>query len=237
MTPPRLVLLRPRNADNLGAIARVMKNFGLADWVVVSPNPKLLEVPGLNRLAVKAGELLESVRRIDTLEEAVADCSFVVGTTMRLIEGRRRHTPRELAAEVVDRDDAQWALVFGDERNGLTQDDVQQCHALSFIPSSDAQPSLNLAQAVGVYAYELAMASRSTKAAPTRALADDATLRTVRTTLDEVLRSSGFLQHDDRHAVDDLTATLVRSRLSKKEAGLWIAALKSIAKRLPSSAR
>jgi len=237
MTPPRLVLLRPRNADNLGAIARVMKNFGLADWVVVSPNPKLLEVPGLNRLAVKAGELLESVRRLDTLEEAVADCSFVVGTTMRLIEGRRRHTPRELAAEVVDRDDAQWALVFGDERNGLTQDDVQQCHALSFIPSSDAQPSLNLAQAVGVYAYELAMASRSTKAAPTRALADDATLRTVRATLDEVLRSSGFLQHDDRHAVDDLTATLVRSRLSKKEAGLWIAALKSIAKRLPSSSR
>lgn len=234
MTPPRLVLLRPRNADNLGSIARVMKNFGLTDWVVVSPNPKLLEVPGLNRLAVKAGDLLETVRRVDTFEEAIADCSFVVGTTMRLIEGRRRQTPRELAIEVVERNDERWALVFGDERNGLTQDDVRQCHALSFIPSSEEQPSLNLAQAVVVYAYELAMAGRSTTAAPPRAFADDATLRTVRTTLEQTLRVSGFLQHDERHAVDDLTATLVRARLSKKEAGLWIAALKSIAKRLPS---
>ena len=72
MKPPRLVLLRPRNADNLGAIARAMKNFGLTDWVVVSPNPKLLDVPGMNRLAVKAGELLESVRLVESMEEAVA---------------------------------------------------------------------------------------------------------------------------------------------------------------------
>lgn len=234
MTPPSLVLLRPRNADNLGSIARVMKNFGLTDWVVVSPNPKLLEVPGLNRLAVKAGDLLETVRRVDTFEEAIADCSFVVGTTMRLIEGRRRQTPRELATDVVERNDEKWALVFGDERNGLTQEDVRQCHALSFIPSSDEQPSLNLAQAVCVYAYELAMAARSTAPAPARAFADDATLRTVRGTLEQTLRTSGFLQHDERHAVDDLSSTLVRARLSKKEAGLWIAALKSIAKRLPS---
>src|SRR5258705_12765881 len=86
----RIVLLRPRNADNLGAIARAMKNFALSDWVVVSPNPKLLEVPGMNRLAVHAGELLESVRRVDSLAEAVTDCPWVVGTTMRRIEGRRR---------------------------------------------------------------------------------------------------------------------------------------------------
>jgi tRNA/rRNA methyltransferase len=235
MTPPRLVLLRPRNADNLGSIARVMKNFGLTDWVVVSPNPKLLEVPGLNRLAVKAGDLLETVRRVATLEEAVADCSFVVGTTMRLIEGRRRQTPRALVTDAAERGDERWAIVFGDERNGLTQDDVRQCHALSFIPSCDEQPSLNLAQAVGVYAYEFAMTQRSTAPSPARPTADDATLRTVRSSLEQALRASGFLQHDERHAVDDLSSTLVRARLSSKEAGLWIAALKSIAKRLSSS--
>ncbi len=236
MTPPRLVLLRPRNADNLGSIARVMKNFGLADWVVVSPNPKLLEVPGMHRLAVKSGDLLETVRRVDTFEEAIADCSWVVGTTMRLIDGRRRLTPREVATEAQDRHDEKWAIVFGDERNGLTTDDVRQCHALSFIPSSDDQPSLNLAQAVGVYAYEVAMASRATKPAPGPALADDATFRTVRASLEETLRSASFLQHDDRHAMDDLMTTLQRSRLTKKEAGLWIAALKSITKKLPASA-
>ncbi|MDX2012999.1 MAG: TrmH family RNA methyltransferase [Myxococcaceae bacterium] len=235
MAPPRLVLLRPRNADNLGAIARVMKNFALTDWVVVSPNPKLLEVPGLHRLAVKSGDLLESVRRVDTFGEAVADCSWVVGTTMRLVEGRRRLTPRELAAEVGDRNDERWALVFGDERNGLSHDDVKQCHALSFIPSSDEQPSLNLSQAVGVYAYELAMARRSTNAPPAPAFADDGTLRTLRGAVESTLSAAGFLRNDDRHAVDDLIATLQRARLTRKEAGLWIAALKVIGKRLAAA--
>lgn len=231
MKPPRLVLLRPRNADNLGAIARAMKNFGLTDWVVVSPNPELLEVPGLHRLAVKSGELLESVRRVDTLEEAVADCSWVVGTTMRQLEGRRRLTPRELAGAAGERGDETWALVFGDERNGLVNEDVRQCHALSFIPSSGAQPSLNLAQAVMVYAYELAMAGRSPAPAPAPAYADDAALRQVRASMELALTAGGFLWHEDRHAVDDLMGGLQRARLTKKEAGLWIAALRTVARR------
>src|SRR6185436_8917826 len=151
--PVRIVLLRPRNADNLGAIARAMKNFGLSDWVVVSPNPKLLEVPGMNRLAVHAGELLESVRRVDSLSEAVADCSWVVGTTMRRIEGRRRLLPQGVAERARGE---KLGLVFGDERSGLTNEDLAQCHDVSSIPASDEQPSLNLAQAVLVYAYELA---------------------------------------------------------------------------------
>lgn len=221
MNPPRLVLLRPRNADNLGAIARAMKNFGLSDWVVVSPNPQLLEVPGLNRLAVKAGELLETVRRVDTLEQAVADCSWVVGTTMRLIDGRRRTTPKELAEEAQARNDATWALVFGDERSGLTTDDVRQCHALSFIPAADEQPSLNLAQAVVVYAYELAQARRGAAPAPSPSLADDAALRGLRTSLELALGKVGFLKSDDRHALDDALRPLERARLTKKEAGLW----------------
>ena len=233
MKPPRLVFLRPRNADNLGAIARAMKNFGLADWVVVSPNPLLLEVPELNRLAVKSGELLESVRRVDTFEQAIADCTWVVGTTMRLVEGRRRLTPRELAQTADDRPDETWALVFGDERNGLVNEDLRACHALSFIPSSDEQPSLNLAQAVVVYGYELAMARRGVITSPSAALADDAQLRQVRESMERGLAASGFLRADtdDRHAVDDLVASLVRGRLTKKEATLWIAAWRVVARK------
>ncbi|MFO0593883.1 MAG: RNA methyltransferase [Myxococcaceae bacterium] len=232
MKPPRLVLLRPRNADNLGAIARAMKNFGLSDWVVVSPNPKLLEVPGLNRLAVKSGELLESVRRVETLSEAIADCTWVVGTTMRQIEGRRRLTPRELGDAAGERGDETWALVFGDERNGLVNEDLEQCHALSFIPSSEEQPSLNLAQAVVVYGYELAMVRRGAVHTPSQALADDAMLRQVRTSLELGLSASGFLrkESDDRHAVDELMGSLARGRLTRKEAALWIAAWRVVSK-------
>jgi TrmH family RNA methyltransferase len=213
----RLVLLRPRNADNLGAIARAMKNFGLTDWVVVSPNPKLLEVPGLNRLAVHAGELLESVRRVETLAEAVADCSWVVGTTMRRIEGRRRLAP----SQVADRAAAEsLALVFGDERSGLTNEDLAQCHDVSSIPSSDEQPSLNLAQAVLVYAYELFKKPALSEAPGPRA-ADDALLRQVASSLDAVLGG----EHPE------LIQTLIRARLSKKEAEHWQASLRAVDKR------
>ena len=233
MVAPRLVLLRPRNAENLGAIARAMKNFGLTDWVVVSPNPLLLEAPGLNRLAVKAGDLLESVRRVDSLEEAVADCSWVVGTTMRRIDGRRRLTPRELSGLVNERNDARWALVFGDERSGLDNDDLRQCHDLSFIASNDDQPSLNLAQAVMVYAYELSSSGRSTSMSPAPSAASDGDLRQVRQSMELALASIGFLSKvgDERHALDDLHATLARSRLSKKEATLWTAVMRVVSKR------
>ncbi len=238
MSLPRLVLLRPRNAENLGSIARAMKNFGLTDWVVVSPNPLLLDAPGLNRLAVKSGDLLDTVRRVDTLAEAVADCSWVVGTTMRRVEGHRRLTPRELGDVAAERATGPWALVFGDERNGLVNEDLEQCHALSFIPSNDEQPSLNLSQAVMVYAYELAMNARaaSTAGAPLPAAADDAELRQVRESLELALTSVGFLhdaaaQRPERHALGDLYGPLVRARLTKKEAQLWVAALRVVWKR------
>lgn len=213
----RIVLLRPRNADNLGAIARAMKNFGLTDWVVVSPNPKLLEVPGMNRLAVHAGELLESVRRVDTLAEAVADCTWVVGTTMRRIEGRRRLAPDAVAERARTE---QLGLVFGDERSGLTNEDLAQCHDVSSIPASEEQPSLNLAQAVLVYAYELWRKPAGAEAPGPRA-ADDALLRQVSGSLEAVLGGE--------HA--ELMQTLIRARLSKREAEHWQAALRAVDKR------
>ncbi len=235
MIPTRLVLLRPRNADNLGAIARAMKNFGLADWVVVSPNPQLLEAPGMHRLAVKSGELLETVRRVETLEEAVADCTWVVGTTMRSVEGRRRLFPQEVAQQAVERGE-RFALVFGDERSGLTNEDLAQCHALSLIPTADEQPSLNLSQAVVVYAHALFEAERGRAVAgrppPGPALADDATLRALRGTLGETLTSAGFLQDEGRTGLDELMGTLLRAHPTRREAGLWMAALKSCAKAL-----
>lgn len=231
MVPVRLVLLRPRNADNLGAIARAMKNFGLSDWVVVSPNPRLLEVPGLNRLAVKSGELLESVRQVESLDAALDGCAWVVGTTMRRIEGRQRLAPREVAAEAAARG-GRVALVFGDERSGMTNEDLSRCHALSFIPASDAQPSLNLAQAVVLYAYELSLAAQPPGAPPPPAPADDAAIQGLKGDLSAALLSAGFLQSEARSGVDDLIGPLLRGRLSRKEAELWKAALKSVGKAL-----
>lgn len=231
MVPPRIVLLRPRNADNLGAVARCLKNFGIVDWCVVSPNPKLLEVPGMHRLAVHAGDLLESVRRVDTLEEAVADCHWVVGTTSRTLPGQRRLLPRELASSTHALPGA-TAWVFGDERSGLSNDDLGLCHAVSFIPASAAQPSLNLAQAVVVYGYEWhqrAAGFSENPPPPGPKLADHAHLLRLRETMKAALVARGFLRDSREHALDALMSPLTRSRLESAEADLFMAAFHVIA--------
>jgi TrmH family RNA methyltransferase len=225
------VLLRPRNADNLGAIARAMKNFGLTDWVAVAPNPQLFADGAGERLAVQAGDLLASLRCVDSLAAAVGDCSWVVGTTMRRVAGQRRLTPRELTTTAQARDERVWALVFGDERVGMTNADLAQCHAVSFIPAPTEQPSLNLAQAVVIYGYELAMARRGDVAGTAPAWANDAQLRDLRSALEAGLTARGFLAGGAvRQASTDLMATLVRSRLTDAEAELWVAAWRTVAR-------
>lgn len=229
MTPPRLVFVRPRNADNLVSIARAMKSFGLSDWVAVSSVAHLSGMRAVlkhHRVPSESerGVPMETLRRVDTLAEAIADCTWVVGTTMRVLEGRPRLTPRELAEETRQRRDTTWALVFGAECNGLQNEDVEQCHAVSYIPSSEAQPSLNLSQAVVVYGHELS--SVHGEVAPGPPLADDATLRQLRSSLVSGLVSAGVLRSEtaNRHDLDALTASLLRGSLTREEADLWNAA-------------
>jgi tRNA/rRNA methyltransferase/tRNA (cytidine32/uridine32-2'-O)-methyltransferase len=134
-----------------------MKNMGLSQLRMVAPTP-LDETPLLARV-VHAEDVWHNARFFDTLAGAVADCSLVVGTTRR--RGRRRKgvtlEPRALAAWLKDRD-APVALVFGNERTGLEDDELNLCNIASHIPVSDAFPSLNLSHAVQIYAYELFLA-------------------------------------------------------------------------------
>lgn len=226
---PRLVLVHPRNADNLVSIAGAMKHFGLTDWVVVSSAAHL---EGMKAVLVNHRPPNEftapvlAVRRVETLAEAIADCSWVVGTTMRTLEGRPRLTPRQLVQLSLERRDRWWAMVFGSECNGLRNDEVEQCHAVSFIPCSEEQPSLNLSQAVVVYAHELASVEHG--AAPD-GLADDATLRALRASMVAGMVASGVLRkaRSSSSDVDALLASLIRGSLTHVEALRWGAAWKS----------
>lgn len=239
MPPPplRIVLLRTQTAENLGACARALKNCGLSDWVWV--NPEVDELGPARRMAVHAEDVLDGARRASSLEEAVADCVWVVGTSSRTVRGKRRLPPRAVAEEAWRRaSDGPVALVFGDERSGLRADELERCHDLSAIPADGAQPSLNLAQAVLLYAYELrlqALAATPHTPAPTARAADDALLARLQGSLESLLRSGGFLRHEGRHAVQDLFAPLRRARLSLREAELWNAALRAVEKRLPGA--
>jgi TrmH family RNA methyltransferase len=240
--PIRLVLLRPRNAENLGAAARAMKNCGLSEWTWVRPEAE--DLAPARRLAVHAEEVLDASGRADTLDEAVADCVWVVGTSSRKVEGKRRLSPRAVAEEMVQRAaQGPVALVFGDERSGLTNAEVERCHDLSAVPTAPEQPSINLAQAVLLYAYELRMATLAAEPhvpPPLPVAATDTELARVESALEDALVSGGFLVDEHsrgRTGLRDLFAPLRRSRLTRKEAKLWLAALHTLAKRLHSANR
>lgn len=224
MKLPRVVLVHPRNADNLATIAQAMTTFALADLVLVSSQTHLdgmLTVLRNHRAPCDSTAVLEHLRRVDTLSEAIADCSFIVGTSMRIMPGRPRLTARELAQEATLRHDTSWALVFGAECNGLQNEHLEQCHALSYLPTSLEQPSLNLAQAVLVYAYELSNAPEGVSHGPT--LADDSTLRQLRQALVNHLWAARLLRNkrSDQEPVAALMAPLIRGSLTKAEAADW----------------
>jgi tRNA/rRNA methyltransferase len=233
--PVRLVLLRPRNPENLGAVARAMRNFGLDDWAIAELGTH--DFAAARRVAVHAEELLDRPRLVRTLDEAVADCAWVVGTSSRVVRRKRRLSPADFAREALARAaEGRTALVFGDERGGLTNAEVHRCHDLSVIPAGEDQPSLNLAQAALVYCYELRRAALEAEPGRPRAVRAGATeeeVAALEDALREALRGAGFLAGPERHAVRDLVATLRRTRLSPREARLWAAALRTLGRRRP----
>jgi len=210
-----------------------MRNFGLDDWAIAALGTH--DFAAARRVAVHAEELLDRPRVVATLDDAIADCAWVVATSSRRVRGKRRLAPDEVAREALARaGEGTTAIVFGDERSGLTTAEVDRCHDLSSIPSASEQPSLNLAQAVLVYAWELRRAELEAGGAPAPPRADgatgatDAELARVEEALRSALRAAGFLAGPERHAVRDLLASLRRARLSRREARLWLAALKTL---------
>jgi tRNA (cytidine32/uridine32-2'-O)-methyltransferase len=151
----RIVLVGTQHPGNIGAAARAMKTMGLSRLVLVAPE----KAPNQDTHALAAGadDLVAAAPVYATLAEAVADCRWVLGATARSrrIQLEPLH-PREAAIRAVAATAAgPVALVFGRERTGLDNEELQLCHAAIHIPSDPAFPSLNLAAAVQVLSYEL----------------------------------------------------------------------------------
>jgi tRNA/rRNA methyltransferase len=155
----RVVLVGTQIAANLGSVARLMRNFGASDLVLVAPEANRLEASARQTATHHADDLLEGCGVVDTLEEAVADCIVVTATSARTGGLFRRQTvgsPGEIAARLVEAMPVgPVALVFGPERTGLTNEDVVRCPYLIHIPTDGAYPALNLAQAAAICLYEV----------------------------------------------------------------------------------
>ncbi|MCW2004188.1 tRNA (cytidine32/uridine32-2'-O)-methyltransferase [Xanthomonas arboricola] len=163
----RFVLVGTQHPGNIGAAARAMKTMGLTRLVLVAPEKALDE--DAYRRSAGAEDVLSDAPIFETLAEAVADCTLVIGCTARA----RRVALEELAPDAgaghawaKAAEPAEVAIVFGRERTGLTNDELQLCHAAVHIPSDPQFSSLNLASAVQVLAYEVRLAQLAAEATP-----------------------------------------------------------------------
>jgi TrmH family RNA methyltransferase len=154
----RVVLVDPSHPGNIGSVARAMKNMALDDLVLVRPR----SFPHADSVALAAGadDILARARVAGTVAEAIEDCGFVAGSTSR---PRSYHweftTPRDAAARVVALPrENRAALLFGSERYGLGNEDLDHCNVLIRIPANPDYCSLNLAMSVQLLAYEIFMA-------------------------------------------------------------------------------
>lgn len=155
---PGFVLVEPQMGENIGAAARAMLNFGVTGLRLVNPrdgwpNPKA------TAMASGAAAVLDHAQVFEDFEGAIADCQYVIATTARRRELmlpvlEPADAARELRARVAA--GQKCAVVFGNERNGLSSDDVARCDAILSVPTNPAFASINLAQAALIVAYEWA---------------------------------------------------------------------------------
>ena len=151
----RIVLSRTQNPGNIGAAARAMMTMGVRDLALV--NPERYPHPQARAQASGALNVLEEAPVVATLEEAVSDCAWVVGTSARARHlGDEPMTPEAFAekAKAISKT-GKVALVFGYEQSGLTNEELDRCNAVVAIPTNPGYSSLNLAQAVQVMCYVL----------------------------------------------------------------------------------
>ncbi len=158
----KIVLVETSHPGNIGAVARAMKTMGIKKLCLVKP--KNYPSAEATERASSAGDVLYNSQVVTTLDEAISDCSWVIGAS-----ARSRYldwpmtTPHELAKTIADDylagnvSEGKVALVFGREDSGLTNEELQHCHKQVYIPANPEYSSLNLAMAVQVIGYELRM--------------------------------------------------------------------------------
>ncbi len=217
-----IVLLRPRWASNLGAVARAMKNFGLRRLTLV--DSRIGSWTDAWRMAVQAGDILQDAQSCADVAAAVAGSAFLVGTSDQPPVGMQTLTPREVAAMARER--GAPTLLFGGEVNGLFPGELLRCHFASSIPVAAEQSSLNLAQAVCVYGAELFAAHANASAPTPTSSAPAEWLRRLEAALAHLLTTTAWADATrGKHEIAQLMQPLYRASLSEDEVRAWLVAL------------
>jgi len=221
----RIVLVAPSHPGNIGAAARAMKNMALGSLVLV--RPREFPHPEASARAAGAEDVLAAARVVDSLGAALEGCGFIAATTSRerdqyfRVADPRAAAPRILA----EARRAPAAVVFGAERTGLTNEELEAAHLLLRIPASAAYPSLNLAMAVQLVAYELYRAGGTAAAAAEPAsepLATAEEMQKLYAHFAQVLEEIDFRDRTETgtHLMSRIRRLLQRAELDHNEANI-----------------
>jgi TrmH family RNA methyltransferase len=236
--PVRIVLIDPSHPGNIGSVARAMKNMALSDLTLV--RPRSFPHAEAHALAAGADDVLAGARVVETLSQAIADCSFVAGTTSRPRSYYWEFsTPRDAAARIVGLGaENRAALLFGSERYGLGTEDLQYCNVLVRIPANPEYCSLNLAMSVQLLAYELFLARETPQSHVQleQPLASVGDVEHFYAHLNEVLNQIDF---EDRtgHLMERLRRLFNRAQLDRNELNILRGILSAVQGRRGQASR
>ena len=218
----QFVLVEPSHPGNIGAVARAISTMGFDQLALVKPQEH--PHPESRARSSSALEVLLNAGVYNELEDAVRDSSYVIGTTAR---NRRISVPvssiRNMANDILCKAEHQKiSIVFGPETSGLSNEEIDRCNHLVYIPSSEQYPSLNLSMAVQVVAYELKIAEAiEIKETVERNLASGQELELFYEHLKEVLLATGFLNpRNPRQLMRRLRALFNRAELDDNEVNI-----------------
>ncbi|WP_096086789.1 tRNA (cytosine(32)/uridine(32)-2'-O)-methyltransferase TrmJ [Agaribacterium haliotis] len=232
----KIVMINTTHPGNIGAAARALKNMGLSKLVLV--DPKEYPTAKATWRAANAVDVLDQVEVASSLDEAIADCSLVIGTSAR----ERRipwplQTPRECADRIwQEAKQHKTAILFGREDRGLTNEELQKCHYHVHIPANPEYSSLNIAAAIQVITYEIRMSALAPEdGQPLRfndwdqPPANNEALERYYEHLEETLSKLQFLDKDNpRQTVTRLRRMFNRIRLDEMELSILRGMLTSI---------
>ncbi|TNI71302.1 tRNA (cytosine(32)/uridine(32)-2'-O)-methyltransferase TrmJ [Aeromonas media] len=236
----RIVLVNTSHTGNMGSAARAMKTMGLTQLVLVDPQA----LPDADAIALAAGasDVLANARIVPTLDDAIADCGLVIGTSARSRTlSWPMLDPREAGEKLVTEGVKHpVALVFGRERTGLTNDELQKCHYHVAIPANPEYSSLNLAMAVQTLCYEVRMHWLATQETDTAAEVERVDYPSAQQLegfyqhLEQTLQKTGFIADDHPgHVMSKLRRLFNRARPEVVELNILRGILTSVQKARP----
>ena len=236
----KIVLVETSHTGNMGSAARAMKTMGLSNLCLVNPIIK----PDSQSISLAAGasDIIKQAQIFSSLEAAVADCSLVIGTSARPRSLQWPNlTPKECGDKIIAEAcrHAQVALVFGRERVGLTNDELQKCHFHVSIPANPDYSSLNLAMSVQVLSYEIRMSLLSVQEASIKLdeqdineYPKDEDIERFYHHLEQTLLQTGFINpHHPGQIMGRLRRLFTRARIEQQELNILRGILTSIDKK------